>query len=340
MALRLIDAAVLAGVDAVKFQTFKADRMVSRSAVKARYQQAETDPNESQWEMIRRLELDEAAHERLMAHCRESGIQFLSSPFDIESLEFLVQRLGVEGVKIPSGEITNAPFLVHAGASQRAILLSTGMATLGEIEWALGAVAFGATALAGEEAPSIEAFEVAYRSPAGRQFLEQKVTLLHCTTEYPAPYREVNLRAMDTLRAAFALPTGFSDHTPGIAVTVAAVARGASVIEKHFTLDRNLQGPDHRSSLEPVELAEMVRSIHAVVDALGDGIKVPMPSELANRDIARKSLTAARDIKAHESFSTDNLTIKRPGVGISPMHYWEWLGRSVGRDYRRDQVIE
>ncbi|MBF0159894.1 MAG: N-acetylneuraminate synthase [Magnetococcales bacterium] len=341
-ALRLVDAAVLAGVDAVKFQTFKADRMVTRGAAKANYQQSATDPHESQWEMIRRLELSETDHERLLSHCRESGIQFLSSPFDLESLQFLVERLGVDLVKIPSGEITNAPLLLQAGASQRAILLSTGMATLGEIELALGALAFGASQSHSDNLaiPSIETFEMACRSPDGRRMLEQKVTLLHCTTEYPAPYGEVNLRAMDTLRAAFALPVGFSDHTPGIAVAIAAAARGAAVIEKHFTLDRHLPGPDHQSSLEPVELADMVRSVHAVVRALGDGIKVPMPSELGNRDVARKSLTAACDILADELFSTENLTIKRPGTGISPMHYWQWLGRRAGRNYHRDQVIE
>ena len=342
MALRLVDAAVLAGVDAVKFQTFKADRLVVRHAVKARYQKAMTDPQEGQWEMIRRLELDDAAHERLLLHCRDSNILFLSSPFDIESLQFLIDQLDVDLVKIPSGEITNGPFLVHAGASGKAIILSTGMATLGEVELALGALAFGFTTsrLASEKIyPSIAAFNHAFRSDEGQTALATHVSLLHCTTEYPAPYNEVNLRAMDTLRAAFSLPVGFSDHTPGIAIAIAAVARGASIVEKHFTLDRSLPGPDHRSSLEPMELAEMVRSIRAVTEALGNGIKVPTRSEIGNRAVARKSLTALSDIAVGELFSEINLGIKRPGSGISPMHYWEWLGRTSGRSYHRDQTI-
>jgi N-acetylneuraminate synthase len=345
MALRLVDAAVLAGVDAVKFQTFKADRLVARNAGKARYQKALTDPQEGQWEMIRKLELSDNAYEELLLHCRESGILFLSSPFDVESLDFLIDRLGVDVVKIPSGEITNGLMLLRAGLSGRSAILSTGMATLGDVELALGALAFGylhsPAAKAGEPVPppSIAAFETAFRTPEGQTALASRVSLLHCTTEYPAPYAEVNLRAMDTLRAAFGLPVGFSDHTPGIAIPIAAVARGATIIEKHFTLDRTLPGPDHRASLEPVALAEMVRSIRSVSDALGSGVKMPTRSEMGNRDVARKSLVALVDIDAGTPFSPDNLGVKRPGNGISPMHYWEWLGRSADRTYSRDQMI-
>ncbi|MBF0295825.1 MAG: N-acetylneuraminate synthase [Magnetococcales bacterium] len=338
LALRLVDAAADAGADAVKFQTFRAAELVSRNARKATYQQATTDPEESQFAMIRRLELDHATHLRLADHCRARGIAFLSTPFDLPSLEFLVAEMDLPLLKIPSGEVTNGPFLVRVGATGRRILLSTGMATLGEIETALGALAFGLLGL--PEPPSLAGCAGAFASPAGQAILEERVTLLHCTTEYPAPVDQVNLRAMDAMAAAFGLPVGYSDHTAGIAIPIAAVARGAVVIEKHFTLDRTLPGPDHRASLEPDELAAMVRAIREVETALqGHGHKLPMAAEWKNRAVARKSLVAIAPVAQGECFSEHNLGIKRPGSGISPMAYWQWLGRAAPRDYQPDELI-
>ena len=336
-AKELIDIAADAGADAVKFQTFQAERLVGRKAPKARYQQATTDPEETQFAMIKRLELDEEAHEALMAHAEEKGIEFLSSPFDLESVAFLAHRLNIRRLKIPSGEITNGPLLLKAAATGKPLILSTGMCTLGDVEAALGVIAFGC--LGGATAPSLQAFREAYASEAGRKILRKRLTLLHCTTEYPAPFGEVNLRAMGTMRAAFGLPTGYSDHTPGIAVAIAAVALGAAVIEKHFTKSRDLPGPDHRASLEPVELKQMVRGIRAVEKALGDPAKRPGAAERMNRPVAAKSLVALTAIEKGALFTPDNLGAKRPGTGISPMHYWELLGTAAGRDYEPDEAI-
>ena len=338
MAKELIDVAAGAGADAVKFQTFRADRLVTGSAPKAAYQARTTDAAESQLEMIRKLELDEEAHRILIDHCRERGIQFLSTPFDLESVDLLAYNFDLPRLKLPSGEITNAPLLLKAAQTGKPLMLSTGMSTLGEIEAALGVLAFGYTRSG--TAPSLAAFREAYCSASSQEALREKVVLLHCTTEYPAPFAEVNLLAMDALGAAFGLPVGYSDHTEGIAVTIAAAARGAVVIEKHFTLDRNLPGPDHRASLEPDELGRMVESIRQVEAALGSGLKLPAASELKNVPIARKSLVAAKEIKKGEIFTPENLGVKRPGSGMSPMRYWEFLGRPAGRDHRPDEVIE
>jgi len=261
----------------------------------------------------------------------------LSTPFDVPSLRMLVNRFHLEVIKIPSGEITNGPFLLEVARTGRNIILSTGMSTLAEVETALGALAFGYTAAV--TAPGAEAFAQAFASTAGQQALRDKVTLLHCTTEYPAPFEETNLRAMDTLAAAFHLPVGLSDHTAGVHVSVAAVARGACLVEKHFTLDRTLPGPDHAASLEPAELQTMVRQIRDVEAALGDGLKRATTSELRNRPIARRSLVAAVPIRCGELFSADNLTCKRPGDGLSPMHYWRLLGQAASRDFDRDEPI-
>ena len=338
MALRLVDAAVAAGADIVKFQTFRADSVVSRFAPKADYQINSTESCESHLEMVRRLELTLDDHRRLIQHCELRDIGFLSTPFDIESAKFLVRELGLAHLKIPSGEITNAPLLLTMARLGRPVILSTGMSTLGEIEEALGVLAFGYLNL--QTRPSREAFRQTYVSNEGQAALCTRVTLLHCTTEYPAPYSEVNLAAMETLRHAFRLPVGFSDHTEGIAIPLAAVARGAAVIEKHFTLDRALPGPDHRASLEPAELAAMVAGIRQVEVALGDGIKRPATSEIKNMAIARKSLVAARNITVGEMFFEDNLTSKRPGGGISPMDFWEWQGRRASRNFAEDEPIE
>ena len=337
MALALIDAAVDAGADAVKFQTFKAEELASADAPKAAYQNQTTDKGETQLEMLKRLELSHGWHRDLMDRCLDRGVGFLSTPFDPVSLEFLVADMKLETLKIPSGEITNGPLLLQAGTSGCDIILSTGMSALDEVEAALGVLAFGLTDEDGE--PSPDAFKDAFASDQGQAALKEKVTVLHCTTEYPAPFEDANLRAMDTMRNAFGLRVGLSDHTPGIAVAIAATALGAEVIEKHFTLDRTLPGPDHRASLEPGELKAMVLGIRAVEKAMGDGVKQPQPSEVKNMAIVRKSLVALRPIKAGEPFTEDNLGVKRPGTGASPMEYWERLGKAAERNLNEGDVL-
>jgi len=337
LALRLIEAAAEAGADAVKFQTFKAEKVVSRFAPKAGYQiQNAADAQETQLDMVSKLELDAAAHRQMFSYCREKDIEFMSTPDDLDSLNLLV-GLGVSRLKISSGEITNAPLLLKIAQKGLPIIMSTGMATLGEIETALGVLAWGYMHQDGR--PSLDNFKRALGDPKARRILKERVTLLHCTTEYPAPVEDVNLRAMPTMAAAFGLPVGYSDHTLGIAVPLAAVACGATVIEKHFTLDRDLPGPDHRASLEPGELREMIRGIRQVEAALGSARKFPAPSELKNLDIVRRSLVAAQSIRQGERFSEDNLTCKRPGTGVSPMHYWDWLGKEAEEDFGEDEVI-
>jgi N-acetylneuraminate synthase len=337
MARQLIEVAVAAGADAVKFQTFKAEKVISRFAHKAEYQKQTTDPRETQLEMVRNLEMDPVAHEQLFACCRGNKIEFMSTPFDLDSVDLLV-RLGVSRLKIPSGEITNAPLLLRIAQTGLPAIMSTGMSTLGEVEAALGVLAFGY--LAWKEKPSKTGFQRALSEPKGLGILRERITLLHCTTEYPSPFMDVNLRAMDTLAGAFGLPVGYSDHTPGSAIAIAAAALGAVVIEKHFTLDKSLPGPDHRASLEPSELTAMVQGIRHVEMALGSPGKLPTPSELKNREVARKSLVAARNIRKGERFSEDNLTSKRPGNGISPLYYWDWIGRVAEKDFQPDEIIQ
>jgi len=337
LALQLVDAAADAGADVVKFQTFKASAIVTRQSAKADYQTRTTDADERQLEMLRALELGEEAHAEIIARCKARQVRFLSTPFDFESLILLVDHFGLEEIKIGSGELTNAPLLLSAAQTGRSVILSTGMGTLGEIEMALGVLAFGY--LERNDRPSRAAFIDAFASPEGRAVLAGKVTLLHCTTEYPAPFSDVNLRAMDTMRAAFGLPVGFSDHTSGIAVAIAAAARGATVIEKHLTLDRTMAGPDHMASLEPAEFAAMIASIRDVEAALGEAIKAPAPSERKNVAIARKSLVAAHTIAAGETFTPENLAIKRPGNGTSPIEYWDILGRVATRAFDPDESI-
>jgi N,N'-diacetyllegionaminate synthase len=311
MALRLVDAAKASGADAVKFQTFRADRLATRSAHKAPYQERTTANSESQFEMLQRLELDAAAHQYLIDHCRKIGIQFLSSPFDTQSADLLA-TMDVPLYKIPSGEITNLPFLQHLARKRRPVILSTGMSTLGEVE---------------------EAVYVLLTAGASQ------LTLLHCVTEYPAPYAEVNLRAMLTLKAAFGLPVGYSDHTSGIDIAIAAVALGAEIIEKHFTLDRSLPGPDHAASLEPDELRQMVVSIRHVEAALGTGIKAPAPCELPNLSVARKSVVAARSLPAGHQLATGDLDIKRPGNGLAPKLLPALIGRTLRAGLAKDEII-
>lgn len=336
MAKKLVEVAAEAGADAVKFQTFKADNLVSRSAPKAEYQIMTTDGEESQHEMIRKLELDEHAHETLIEHCKVCGIEFLSTPFDLDSVELLADRFNLHRLKIPSGDITNAPLLLKVARTGKPVILSTGMSVLGEIEDALGVLAYG---YLGNNEPSRAAFRASYCSIEGQALLQKLVTLLHCTTEYPAPLEDVNLKVMDILKSAFGLPVGYSDHTEGIVVPIAAVACGAEVIEKHFTLDRALPGPDHKASLEPTELKQMVAAIRAVELALGTARKCPAPSEIKNMSVARKSLVAAGTIRAGELFTVKNVAVKRPGSGLSPMQYWDLLTRKAGRDFSPDEAV-
>ena len=287
--------------------------------------------------MLQKLELKYEFHFQLRDYCLSRRIGFLSTAFDFESLDFLVNQVGIEQLKIPSGEITNGPFLLAHALTGKPCIVSTGMATLGEVETALGVLAFGYLQW---QTPSLSAFQQAYSSESGRKVLRDKVTLLHCTSEYPTPMAHVNLRSMDVLQQAFGLPVGYSDHTQGLVVPIAAAARGACLIEKHFTLNKLQPGPDHLVSLEPDELKQMVTAIRAVEQALGEASKIPQPVELQNRDVARKSLVAGESIGMGDKFSVENLTIKRPGTGLSPMNYWHILGRSSHRSYQPDELLE
>ncbi len=337
LALQLIDAAKEAGADAVKFQTFKSAAVISQHAVKAGYQQENTGVYETQLEMVRKLELSYQDHHKLIKRCSERGIQFLSTPFDLQSVDFLIDELCLPRLKISSGEITNAPLLYKVALADKAVILSTGMACLGEIEDALGVLSYGY--LKGDK-PSLEKFREAYHSDAGYQQLLKKTTLLHCTTEYPAPFAEVHLGSMHIMHQAFGLATGYSDHTQGIAVSIAAVAMGAKVIEKHFTLDRNMPGPDHKASLEPYELKQMVNSIRQVEKSIIPGRKVSGNAESMNKAIARKSIVANTDIIEGETFSFENIACKRPGNGLSPMNYWQLIGNVATRHYTMDEAIQ
>jgi len=314
LAKELINSAAAAGADIVKFQSFVADKIISRTAPKADYQMNATDKGESQYEMVRKLELTRDHHEILVDECRRKNIEFLSTAFDTDSFDLLVD-MGVECVKIPSGEITNLPYLRYVTRLKMPIILSTGMATLGDIEAALAVIEESGTP-------------------------REKVTVLHCTTEYPTPMEDVNLRAMKSIETAFGVNVGYSDHSKGIEVAVAAVALGAKVIEKHFTLDRTLPGPDHQASLEPDELKAMVDAIRNIEKALGDGIKRPTPSETKNIPIARKSIVARCDIDKGEVFSSENICTKRPGTGISPMLWDEVIGRTASRAFSSDELLE
>jgi N-acetylneuraminate synthase len=333
-----VDVAADAGANAVKFQSFKAHRLVTKTARKADYQLRMTSSAETQYEMIRRLELTREMHFALKERCVARGIEFLSTPFDPDSLDFLVNSVGLDGIKLPSGEVVNGPLLLHAVRCARRVLLSTGMSNLGEIDAAIRVMAWGIAHP--ERTPTsrreVTDFVIDEDTAAS---LRQRVTLLHCTTEYPSRFEDVNLRAMDTMAHAFGLPVGFSDHTPGIFAPIAAAARGAVVIEKHFTLDRTLVGPDHAASLEADELSAMVAGIRAVELALGDGQKQARPAELSNRDIVRKSLVARHPIIAGEIIDADSIDFKRPGTGRSPMDYWDMLGAPALRDYGEDDLL-
>ena len=311
LAKKMVDEAKSAGADCIKFQTFVSKNLVSKSAGKAAYQKKTTDADESQLDMLKKLEISFSDFILLKDYCATKEIDFLSTAFDFESIDFL-ESLAMETWKIPSGEITNLPYLIRIAKTGKAVILSTGMSTMQEIEAAL---------------------DVLKTNGAG------EITLLHCTTEYPAAYANINLKAMDSLREAFALPVGYSDHTQGIEISIAAAALGAVVIEKHFTLDSTMEGPDHKSSLEPAQLKEMVSAIRHIEAALGDGNKEPSPEEIETRKVARKSITAKRSILKGECFSADNLTVKRPGTGLSPMKWFDVIGRTADRDYQEDDLI-
>ena len=315
LAKQLVDVAAAAGVDIVKFQTFRAENLVSEQAVQADYQKRNLgSSDQSQFSMLKKLELSQVDHRILFEYCREKGVSFLSTAFDFESIDFL-STLNPEFWKIPSGEITNYPYLKRIAQFRKPVILSTGMSTLGEITAAMDV---------------LEEFGLS----------RNQITVLHCNTEYPTPMCDVNLRAMQTIAAELKVNTGYSDHTVGIEIPVAAVALGATVIEKHFTLDRNLTGPDHKASLEPQELKAMVSAIRNFELALGDGVKRVSDSERKNKSIARKSIVAACPIKKGEFFSENNLTVKRPGDGISPMFWEQVLGKMAGKDFQADDLIE
>ena len=335
-ALALVDAAADAGADIVKFQTFNAKALAGSAAKKADYQQRTTDADESQLAMLKRLELPQAAHHTLIERTRERGIEFLSTPFDDASLAFLLS-LKLPRIKIGSGDLTNAPLLHAAAKAGATLILSTGMATLGEIEEALGVLAHGYGP--SDDRPGIAAFRAAWRDPAARAVLARHVSLLHCTTEYPCPIGDVNLAAMATMRSAFQLPVGYSDHTDGFEVSVAAVALGATIIEKHLTLDRKAQGPDHAASLEPDDFKRMVAAIRNVERALGDGVKTPKESEIRNVPVARKSIVAARALKAGETIAPADITAKRPGAGRPPIDYWSLIGTAAPRALEPDDPL-
>ena len=310
LACKLVDAAKNSGADCIKFQTFKAKNLVSKYAEKADYQK-KTTGDSSQQEMLKKLELSYDEFLQLKEYCKEMGITFLSTPFDFESIDFL-NSIDMEFWKVPSGEVTNLPYLVALAKTHKPVVMSTGMCEMKEIEDAVAVL---------------------------KQYGTTNITLLHCNTEYPTPFEDVNLKAMQTMRDAFHLEVGYSDHTKGIEVPIAAVALGATVIEKHFTLDRNMEGPDHKASLEPQELAEMVCCIRNIEKALGTGDKTPTPSEKKNIVVARKSIVAKSKIKAGDTLTEDNVTVKRPGTGISPMKWFEVLGTKAVKDFDEDELI-
>lgn len=339
LAFKLVAAAADAGADAVKFQTFKASSLVTDNAKRADYQVKNTKSDDTQLSMLQKLELSYKDHFKLLDYCKTKNIKFMSSAFDDQSLDFLVNELQVDILKIPSGEIANAPFVLKHAQTKKHLILSTGMTDLSDIEQALGVIAFGLTKDKNVK-PSVNDFKEAYYDDKSFQVLKEKVTILHCTTEYPAKFNEINLKVMRTFTQCFDLPVGYSDHSEGISVPIAAVALGARVIEKHFTLDKNMEGPDHIASLEPHELKVMVKSIREVECALGSSVKKPSGIELANKKVAHKSLAAKFDIKKGEVFTEENLCAMRPGTGISPLNYWEYLGQSASRNYSRGELID
>lgn len=338
IAKKLVDVAKMAGADAVKFQTFKTENLVTKTAQQANYQIENLGEATSQFEMLKQLELSFDEFAQLQEYCKTQNIEFLSTPFDFESVDFLFDDLKISIAKIPSGELTNLPLIHYIATKQKPIILSTGMATIDEIHEALAFIAFGFANP--KDFVSLERVNEFYKTQEAKNILKTYVTILHCTTEYPAPFETINLKAMEQMEKEFELPVGLSDHSKGISVPIAATALGARVIEKHFTLDRTMEGPDHLASLEPDELKEMVKSIREVELALGTGKKEPSFIELENRKAARKSLVAKKSIKAGEVFNEGNLTIKRPGSGIPSKYYWSYIGKVSKKSYEKDDLID
>tara|TARA_B110000285_G_C15136855_1_gene627581 strand:+ start:955 stop:1959 length:1005 start_codon:yes stop_codon:yes gene_type:complete len=314
IAKKLIDAASEAGADYVKFQTFKAEKLVNKNAEKAEYQKENSGATESQFEMLKKLEIDEEAHLILQNYCKVRNIKFLSTAFDLDSI-YLLQKLDIDLFKIPSGEITNYPYIQKIGLQNKPIIISSGMSTLEDIQAALETL-----------------IEVGVD--------KNNVTILHCSTEYPTPFQNVNLTAMNTIKDTFDVKVGYSDHTLGIEIPIAAVAMGATVIEKHFTLDKTMEGPDHKASLEPNELKQMVTSIRNIEKSFGNGEKIPSETEIKNLQVARKSIHAKCDIKIGDIFSDDNLIAKRPGTGVSPMKWKDIIGTTANKNYKADDILE
>lgn len=337
MAMKLVDVATQAGADAVKFQIFKTENLVTKSAKQASYQIENYGDTNSQFNMLKKLELSYDDFIEIKRYCEYVGIEFLATPFDFESADFLIDELNISEVKVSSGDLTNIPFLHYLATKGKPIILSTGMSNETEIHDALKFMAFGF--LYPNEVVDVNEVEKCYVSKEAKQMLSEKVKILHCTTQYPSPVKTINLNAMKTIKDTFGIEIGLSDHSEGIHISVAAVALGATVIEKHFTLDKTLEGPDHLASLAPNELEQLVKHIRDIEVALGDGNKLPHKEELQNADVVRKSLVAKRKIQAGELFSHNNLTIKRPGSGISPLSYWSYIGKRAINNYEEDQLI-
>ena len=337
LAFQLIDAAADAKADAVKFQTFKASKLASQFVEKAQYQKNQTDVSESQLEMLTKLELPYAWHIELQQHAKSRGIEFLSTAFDEDSLAFL-QTLNLPFFKVPSGELTNSPFLWRVARTGKPLVISTGMATLSEVEFALAVVSHGLRFY--QEPSSINEIWQHWSESEGRENIKQHVTLLHCTSQYPTPWHEVNLKAMDTLAAAFDLPVGYSDHTEGTLISIAAVSRGATIIEKHFTLDKNLPGPDHQASVDVQELKQMIKDIRSLELALGDGFKSPQASEKDTKKVARQSIIASKSLSPGQTIERADLTTARVGYGLSPSYLWELIGKIATKSYAPGEVVE
>jgi len=339
MAFQLVDIAADSGADAVKFQTFKADKMITKVAAKAAYQKENTEESESQYEMLKKLELSYELHIELKDYARDKGVEFLSTAFDDESLEFLVSHVALKTLKISSGELTNHPFLLKHAQTGCDIILSTGMATIDEVEAALSVLAYGFIS-SKKDTPSLESFKKAYKSNEGRSLLKEKVTILHCTSEYPTPLKSANLKVMRTLDECFDLKVGYSDHTLGTDVASLAVAVGAEVLEKHFTIDKSLKGPDHAMALSPVELTEYVQRAREAETVLGDGDKSLSSGELKNRSIGRKVIVASKAIKKGEVFSESNLSLKRNDeTGLKPEVFWDLIGKKAKVEIPADSAL-
>ena len=339
LAKELISAAFDSGADVIKFQSFNTEELVTTKASQAPYQSKNSKIKETQYEMLKKLELNRESHFILKEECDNLGIEFFSTAFDLTSLDFLIKDLKLRTLKIPSGEITNGSLILNSALSGCDLIISTGMANLEEIKDALAIAAFGFT-IKNDLNPSLTKFKKAFFSQKGKEFLKKKVSLLHCTSSYPASFEDLNLNSMETMRKKFQLPVGYSDHSLGIEASIAAVAKGAHIIEKHFTLDRKLSGPDHLASCEPPEFTNLVNSIRNIETALGDGIKEPKISELENKKVARKSIFATQNIKKGELITQEMLSIKRPEIGMNPMMIWDLIGSKAKKDYEKDEVLK